>query len=185
MYHRPDQPEWGFGTAVTEYGRYLVITVGKGTDTKYRIIYKDLYEPYGMPIDLIDNFENEYSFVGNDGPAFFFKTDLDAPKGRLISINIRKPERENWKSIIHEAEEPLTSASLVGNLFVANYLKDAITQVKIYTMDGEFVREVEFPIIGSAYGFDGRRTDTETFYSFSSFATPDSIYRYDMITKEG
>ncbi|MBC8232492.1 S9 family peptidase [bacterium] len=182
VYHRPDQPDWGFGTSVTEDGRYLVITVGKGTDAKYRIIYKDLNEPYGMPIDLIDNFENEYSFVGNDGPVFFFKTDLDAPKGRLISIDIRKPERENWNSIIHEAKEPLTSVSLVGSLFVANYLKDARTQVKIYTMDGEFVREVEFPTIGSAYGFDGRRADTETFYSFSSFATPDSIYRYDVIT---
>lgn len=182
VYHRPDYPKWVFGAEVTEDGLYLVIGIWKGTDDRNRVMYKDLNEPYATLIDLINNFENEYSFVGNDGQVFFFKTNLDAPKGRLISIDIRKPNPENWKQIIPEAEETLTGISLVANMFVARYLKDAKTQVKMYKMDGEFVREVEFPTIGSASGFRGRRTDTETFYSFSSFATPPSIYQYDMIT---
>ena len=76
----------------------------------------------------------------------------------------------------------LTDVGLVGNLFIAHYLQDAKTQIRIHEMNGEFVREVEFPTLGTADGFDGRRTDTETFYSFSSFATPPSIYRYDLIT---
>jgi prolyl oligopeptidase len=52
----------------------------------------------------------------------------------------------------------------------------------MFSLDGEFIREVEFPGLGTASGFGGKRTDTETFYSFSSFATPPSIYRYDLLT---
>jgi prolyl oligopeptidase len=167
---------------VTEDGRYLVITIAKGTDDKYRIAYKDLSEPYGMPLDLIDNFDHEYSFVGNDGPVFFFQTDLDAPRKRLIAIDLRTPQQENWRQIIAQAEATLQRVGFVGNLLVASYLNDVKPQVKMFTTEGEFVREVEFPAIGMVSGFGGRRTDTETFYSFSSYATPPSIYRYDMIS---
>lgn len=182
VYRRPDHPDWGFQTHVTEDGRYLILTVWKGTNDQYRITYKDLGEPYAMSVDLIEDFDNEYSFVGNDGPIFYFKTDLKAPKGRLIAIDTRKPARDNWNEIIPEAKENLRGVGLVGNLFVAHYLKDAHTQIKLYEMDGAFVREVEFPGIGTADGFGGKRTDTETFYVFSSFATPPSIYRYDLLT---
>ena len=182
VYWRPDHPEWGFDAGVSEDGRYLIITIWKGTDDKYRVMVKDLSEPYGLPVDLIDNFENEYSFVGNEGAVFFFKTDLDAPRKRLIAIDTRRVDSDRVKTIIPEAEETLTGVQLVANMFVASYLKDATTQVKIYTLAGEFLREVKFPTLGLAVGFHGRRTDTETFYSFSSFATPPSIYRYDMIT---
>jgi prolyl oligopeptidase len=182
VYARPDQPKWSFGARVTEDGRYLVITARTGTAHKHRVFVKDLTEPYGMPVELIDNFDNEYALVGNDGPVFFFKTDLDAPRGRLIAVDLRKPARPDWKEILPQAKETLEDVDLVGNLFVANYLQDAKTQVKMFTLEGRFVREAEFPGIGSAGGFGGKRTDTETFYTFSSFATPPSIYRYDMIT---
>jgi prolyl oligopeptidase len=184
VYQRPDHPDWTFGTEVTEDGRYLVLSTHKGTAHKYRITYKDLTEPYGLPVDLIDDFENEYTLVGNDGPVLYFKTDLDAPRGRLIAIDLRKPDRAAWKEILSQATETLEHVHLVGNLFLAVYLKDAHTQVKIHKLDGAFVRELAFPTLGTAAGFGGRQTDTETFYSFASFATPPRIYRYDMITGE-
>ena len=180
VYKRPDEPTWGFGTHVTEDGRYLVINIWKGTDDKYRIVYKDLTEPYGMPIDLIDNFDQEYTFVGSDGPHLFFQTDLDAPRKRIVSIDVRKPTV--MRELVPQADETLISVSVVANMFVATYLKDAKTQVKMYSLDGQFIREVDFPGIGAASGFSGKRTDTETFYSFSSFATPPTIFRYDMLT---
>ena len=180
VYKRPDEPTWGFGTRVTEDGRYLVIEIWKGTDHKYRVVYKDLTEPYGMPVELIDNFECEYSFIGNEGTTFFFQTDLDAPRKRIVAIDIRKPRE--IREIIPQSREKLVGVDIVANMFVATYLKDAKTQVKMYSLDGTFVREVEFPGIGSASGFGGKRTDTETFYSFSSFATPPTIFRYDMLT---
>lgn len=182
VYKRPDHPDWGFSLSVTEDGRYLIITVWKGTDDRYRVLYRDLAERYALPIDLIDNFDNEYSFVGNDGPTFYFLTDLDAPRRRVVAIDTRQPERENWKEIIPQREQTLRDVTIINNMFVAEYLEDAKTAVHMYSMTGEHVRSVDFPGIGSANGFGGRRTETETFYSFSSFATPPTIYRYDMIT---
>ncbi|HEY1859776.1 MAG TPA: prolyl oligopeptidase family serine peptidase [Gemmataceae bacterium] len=184
VYRRPDHPDWGFGASVTEDGRYLVLSTHKGTDSRNRVTYKDLTEPYAMPVDLIDEFDNEYSLIDNDGPVFYFKTDLDAPRGRVIAIDIRKPDKANWKEIIPQAKDNLTSIGLVGNLFIADYLKDAHTRVKLFRPDGTFVRDIELPGIGTAGGFGGRRSDTETFYTFSSFATPPSIFRYDIIGGE-
>jgi prolyl oligopeptidase len=182
VYENPAEPSWGYQAEVTEDGRYLVITVWKGTDDKYRVIYKDLKEPYGLPTDLISNFDNEFTLIGNDGPVFFFKTDLEAPRRRVIAIDIRKPDAKNWKEVIPQKEETLRGVGLVGNTFIASYLKDAKTQVNIHSMKGDFIREVAFSGIGSASGFGGKRGDTDTFYSFSSFATPPSIYRYDILT---
>jgi prolyl oligopeptidase len=182
VYKRPDHPDWGFAGEVSEDGRWLIIVAHVGTDARNRVTYRDLSEPLAMPVDLIEDFENEYSFVGNDGPVFYFKTDYKAPRGRLIAIDTRNPARENWKEIIPESKDNLRNVGLVGNLFVAHYLKDARTQVKLYATDGSLVREVDLPGIGSAAGFGGKRTDTETFYTFSSFATPPSTYRYDLIT---
>jgi prolyl oligopeptidase len=182
VYKRPDHPDWGFQAAATDDGRYLVITTWQGTDDRYRITYRDLAEPLAMPIDLIDNFENDYTFIDNDGPVFYFRTDLKAPKGRVIAIDVRKPERDNWKEIIPEAKDKLEAVTMVGNMLIASYLKDAHTQVKMYTPDGAFVRDLELPGIGTAAGFSGRRTDTETFYVFTSYATPPTIFRYDLIT---
>ena len=159
-----------------------MITVWKGTDDRYRVVYKDLKEPYGLPTELITSFENEYSFIGNSGSQFFFKTDLAAPNRRVIAIDVDNPARENWDEIIPQQDETLNGVSLVGGNFVASYLKDAKTQVNIHTLNGKFVREVEFPGIGTASGFGGKQDDTETFYSFASFATPPTIYRYDVKT---
>ncbi len=182
VHRRPDQPDWGFNATVTEDGRYLVITTWKGTDDKYRIAYKDLTEPYGMPIDLIDNFDHEFTFIDNDGPLFFFQTDLDAPRKRVIAIDIRQPQPEHFRELIPHAQETLVGMNVVANQFVATYLRDAKTQVKLFRLDGSFIREVEFPGIGSASGFGGKRGDAETFYSFSSFNTPASIYHFDLLT---
>ncbi|HJZ94533.1 MAG TPA: prolyl oligopeptidase family serine peptidase [Gemmataceae bacterium] len=182
VYKRPDHPDWGFMPTVTDDGRYLILTTWQGTDDKYRITYRDLSEPFAMPIDLIDKFENDYTFIDNDGPVFYFRTDLKAPNGKVIVINVRKPESQHWKEIIPEAKEKLESVNLVGNQLVATYLKDAHTQVKLFSPDGAFLKELELPGIGSASGFGGRRIDTETFFSFSSYATPPSIYRLDLVT---
>ena len=184
VYERPDHPDWGFQLSVSEDGHFLIITVWQGTDDRYRIVVKDLTEPYGLPYELIDNFENEYSFVGNDDQVLYFKTNLEAPNRRVIAIDLKKPARENWKQVIAESDNAMDSVGIVGNMFVCSYLKDAKTQVRLHAMDGTFVREVEFPGIGTAAGFDGRRKDTETFYSFSGFAVPTTIYKYNMITGE-
>lgn len=182
IYHRPDQKEWGFNGGVSEDGKYLIISVWRGTDPKNLLFYKDLTNPESEVIELISEFEASYSFIDNDRNIFWFRTDLDAPRGRVIAIDINKPSRENWQEIIPQTDEVLESVGLLNNQFVADYLKDARTQVKIFDLNGGFVREVELPGIGSAGGFGGKRYDTETFYSFTSFTTPATIYRYDLVS---
>jgi prolyl oligopeptidase len=182
IYERPDQKEWGFSSYVTEDGRYLIISVWRGTDPKNLLFYKDLHDPNANVIELISEFESSYSFIDNDGNIFWIQTDFNAPRGRVIAIDINNPARENWQEIIPQAAETLESVGLLNNQFVADYLKDAHSQIKIFDINGAFVREVELPGIGSAGGFGGKRYDTETFYSFTGFTIPVTIYRYDMVT---
>ena len=184
VYRRPDNPDWGFQTTTTEDAQYLVITIWKGTDSKYRVVYKDLKADKSEPVDLIASFDDEFSFLGNDGPVFYFKTDRAAPRGRVVAIDVRKPDRANWKELIPQAKDSLEGVSFVGNVFIASYLKDAMSQVKVYRTDGTFIRDVALSGIGSAHGFAGKRIDTETFYIFSSFATPGTTYRYDLASGE-
>jgi prolyl oligopeptidase len=193
VFARPDEPEWGYDCTVTEDGRYLVITVFLGTDDRCQIYYRDLYDRYAMPQPLVGNFDNEFSFVGNEGETFYFITDLAAPRKRLVSLNLSavaaldaetRADNANLPlaEIIPQQPEVIESVGLVGNQFVVETLKDAQTQIAMYTVAGTHIRNVDLPGIGSASGFYGKRTDTETYYAFSSFDTPTSIYRYDLIT---
>jgi prolyl oligopeptidase len=181
IYHRPDQKEWGFSGGVTEDGRYLIISVWLGTDPRNLVFYKDLTNPDAQVVELINTFEASYSFIDHEGSVFWFRTDLDAPCGRVIAIDITKPEPENWQEVIPQAAETLESVGLLNDQFVADYLKDAHSQIKIFDLKGTLIREVELPGIGSAGGFGGKRYDTETFYSFTSFTTPATIYHYDLV----
>jgi len=182
VYHRPDQPEWNFGAEVTEDGRYLVITASQGTSPKRRVFYQDLSRPGAPVTPLLTDFDAAYDFIDSDGQVFWFRTDLNAPRGRVIAIDLNRPERAHWKEVIPQAPETLQGVGTLNNQFVASYLKDARSQVKIFNLDGALVREVELPGLGSVGGFGGKRSDTETFYSFTSYTVPGAIYRYDMKT---
>jgi prolyl oligopeptidase len=180
VYDRPDQKEWGFGAQTTDDGRYLLITVTKGTAHKYRIFYKDLSRADAPVVPLVDNFDAAYDFIDNVGPVFYFRTDKNAPRQRVVAIDIRKPLESNWKQIIPESDDTLVDAHMINNQIVAQYLKDARSVVRIVDRDGKPVRELALPGIGSVAGFTGKRGDTETFYSFTGFTTPTTIYRLDM-----
>ena len=181
VYERPDQKDWLFGGNVTEDGNYLIITVFQGTDVKNRVYYKDLKSDSEV-VKLLDDFDAAYNFVGNDGTRFWFHTDLQSPRGKIVEIDIKNPARNNWKVIVPETKDALQSVSLVNNKFILNYLKDAYTQVKIHDTKGKLLNDVAFPGIGSAGGFGGKAKDKETFYFYNGFTTPTTIYRYDMTT---
>jgi prolyl oligopeptidase len=184
VYERPDQKDWLFSGSVTEDGNYLVVTIYQGTDVKNRVYYKDLKAKDAPVIKLLDDFDAAYTFVGNEGSRFWFQTDLGAPRGKIVEVDVAKPARANWKVIVPESKETLQGTSFVNHKFVLNYLKDAYTQVKIYDTAGKFVNEIAFPGIGTAEGFGGKATDNETFYAFTGFTTPTTIYRYDFTTRK-
>ena len=178
----PDHPDWGFSPEVSEDGRWLILTVWKGTDDRYRVLYRDLEDPESKIETLIDGFDNEYSFLGNEGSLFYFKSDFEAAKKCILTIDVSQPE--NRSVVVPAADEAMQSASIVGDQLIVQYLKDAKTQVKRFDLQGKLIGEVAFPGIGSASGFGGRRDHQETFYSFSSFNRPPSTYRYDLETGE-
>lgn len=182
IYHRPDQENWSLGAGVTEDGQYLIIDVRRGTDTKNAVFYKKLDDASAVVVELLKEFDADYTFVGNEGPVFWFRTDQEAPLGRLVGINIHHPERSQWKEIIPQTKETLQNVNYVNRQFIAVYLKDAHTAVKIHAQDGRFLSEVSLPGLGTAGGFGGRSDDTETFYSYTSFNQPSAVYRFDLKT---
>lgn len=183
MYERKDQKEWGFSGSVTEDGRYLIISVWKGTDPKNLLFYKDLKAKDAKVVELVKDFEASYSFIGNDGAVFYFRTDLTAPRGRVIAIDTSKPEKTNWQELVAESTDTIdgeSGVSFVNDQFVVPYLKDARSNIKIFDQRGKLIREVELPGIGTVQGFGGKRKDKETFYLFTGFTTPTTVYRYDL-----
>jgi len=133
---------------------------------------------------IIKGFDHDYSFVGNVGDVLYFRTNLDAPRNRLIAINARQPEPEHWRELIPQSDDVLSGVNLVGDKIVAEYLQDARSAVRIFDLLGNFPDDLELPGIGSVGGFGGKVGDPETFFSFTSFNRPTTIYRYDTSTRE-
>jgi prolyl oligopeptidase len=183
IYERLDRKEWGFNGTVTDDGQYLVISIWKGSDSQNLLFYKDLRSD-GPVVELINTFEANYSFIDNDGAVFWCRTDLEAPRGRVVAISLDASAQQNWQELIPQAEETLEEVGLLNNQFVATYLKDAHTQVRLFNLNGTLAREIELPGLGTVGGFNGKRYEIETFYAFTGFTTPTTIYRYNMVNGE-
>ncbi|MEX2174774.1 MAG: prolyl oligopeptidase family serine peptidase [Pirellulaceae bacterium] len=184
VYERKDEKEWGFDGEVTDDGRYLIVSVWRGTERKNQVFYQDLQAPDAPVVELIAGFDAEYHFIQNDGPVFWLVTDRAAPLRRVIAVDTRQPEPAAWQEVIPEANDTLQGASVVGDYFVAAYLQDARAAVRMFDLAGKPVRDVALPGLGSVGGFGGKRDDHETFFSFTSYTSPGSIYRYDVNTGE-
>ena len=192
VYERKDQKEWGFGGEVTDDGKYLIIHVSQGTDPRNRVFYRALAGgdvTAGPVVELLKDLDARYIFVGNDGAVFYFLTDKDAPRARLVALDTagaaRTPgEAPALREVIPQSAEALQAVNYVGGRFVAEYLQDAHSQVKVFEKDGKSVGEVTFPGLGTASGFGGKPEDPETFYAFTSYTAPLAIYRYDVGTGE-
>jgi prolyl oligopeptidase len=187
VYERPDHPDWGIGGGVTEDGRYLIVHVSLGTDSRNRIYYMDLGDPshpriHGDVVRLLDDFDASYGFLGNIGPVFYFFTNLDAPRGRVIAIDTRQPDRPHWREVIPQGTAVLDFADLIGGRIVANYLEDAHSRLTIFDTTGRDSADIPLSTLGTVGGISGRQDGHEMFYSFTSFLYPTTIFRYDFMT---
>lgn len=184
VYARPDHPDWGFGAEVTDDGRYLVITVWKGTDERYQVAVKDLSAAGAEPAMLIEGFDYDYTLVGSVDRTLYFRTTNGAPRGKLIAIDLDRPGRDHWRDVIPHSDLVLKQVTLVGGRFVAEYMQDARSLARLFDLDGRHVEDVALPAIGTAYGFDGEADDPETFFAYESFNTPAIVNRLDVATGE-
>jgi prolyl oligopeptidase len=182
VYHRPDQKEWGFYGRVTDDGRFLIINVSHGTDTRNRVFYLDLEQPDAQVVELLNNFDAAYDFVGNVERLFYFRTNLDAPLGRIITINLAQPHPDHWQTIIPQSTYRLLGANLINRQLITFNLQDASSRIHVFDLDGNPLRPVPLPALGTTTGFGGRIHDTETFFAFTSFTTPGTIYHHDLRT---
>ena len=182
VYERPDQPDWGFAPEVTDDGHWLVISVWMGTDRRNRIHVLDLGNPEAPSVTgpvhpVLDAFDAGYTFLSNDGPIFHFRTDRDAPKGRVVAVDIRNPEPTRWRELIPEQASALDQISVIGNHFVINYLEDAKSRLRLFAMDGTPTGDVTLPGIGTVGGLNGRREDPDLYFLFTSALTPSSVMK--------
>ncbi len=180
VYERDDGKRWLFGSGVTWDDRYLVIWARPNGARYNGIFVLDRKRKGAQVRELLNDFDAHYDFVGNDGPVFWFRTNLLAPRGRVIAIDTRAPGRANWKTLIPESKHTLRNVRHVGGKLVASYLADAYTRIHVHDTGGRFLREVALPGIGSAGGFFGKPDETETYYSYTSHTRPTTIYRHDL-----
>jgi prolyl oligopeptidase len=180
VFERPDDKELNVGGGVTDDGRYLVISMNRGTSPNNEVTVKDLEHPDAAPIKLVTTEEASFEPIANDGAYFWFKTTLDAPNGKVIGIDLNHPERDNWKTLIAETKNSLDGVTMVHDTLIAQYLADAQSLVEFHDRDGKLIKKYDLPAIGTASGFGGKRTDTETFFTFTNFTTPATVYRLDM-----
>jgi prolyl oligopeptidase len=178
---RPEQPRWTYDAEETEDGRYVVISIQRSTEEENAVFYRKVEG--GPMVELLPSFDAVYIFCGSDGDVLYFRTTRNAPKGRLIAIDLRKPEPANWREVIPESVDVLEKVSYMNGQFIAAYMKDARTQVRLFDRTGKPVGEVPLPGIGVAYGFTGRQSDTETFFTFTSYTVPPTLYRLDLKTR--
>jgi len=182
VFARPDQPEWYLGADVTDDGRWVVITASKGTNPETAVFLLDLAKPGAKPEPFLDRMDAAYDVVDDEGETFFVLTNKDAPRNRLVAIRKGKPDPKDWREIIPQGKgrDVLEAVSLVGGRFIATWMRDAHHAVEIFDLAGKKLADLALPSLGTVAGFDGKRTDGETFYVFTGFTSPPTIYRLDM-----
>ncbi len=183
IYERPDEPEWRMGAYVAEEGDLLLISISQ-TGPKNRVYYAHLGDPQNpnisAPIEkLVDEFEASYGYIGHDGSTLYFETDSQAPRGQVIAVDLNSPERSQWRTLIAQSSDTLRNVSLSGDQFIGTYLHNAFSDIRFFDLSGQYLKSLELPAPGTVGSLSGRRTDTERFYTFTSYVHPPTIYRYE------
>ncbi len=194
VFETPDQPQWGFQSQLSDDGRYLVVLIWKGSASEYRVVLKDLGDPQAPKLDapvsvLVEPFEAEYDLIGSRGSRLYFRTTLGVERGRIIAIDVTKPQREHWQTIVAEQADTLQSAQFAGAGIVALYMHDATSRLLRFDLDGKPQGEIALPGIGSipdlslgGLQLSANPGDDELFFGFTSFAQPQANYRVDLKT---
>ena len=187
VYARPDEPKWNLSANVTEDGRYLLIVVNQGTDTRNRLYYVDLKDPLnpdlgGEVVKLIDVLEADYTVIGNHGSTLLVQTNLAAPRNKIIAIDLTRPDRAEWRTLVPEAAAVIDSSSHIGGKLVVNYMQDARSRLALFERDGTPRGDIPLPGIGTVASVSGREDESEMFFSFTSYTYPTTNFRTDLAT---
>ncbi len=204
VYERKDHKDWGFSGQVSDDDRWLIISVWSGASARNQLFVQALTPSTtsekktrkqlkkarpaakAAPIlPLIAGFKHEYAFIGNEGDRLWLRTDDGAMRGRIIEISATSPDSKGWKTLVPEQSETLRGVGLVGDRFTCRYLKDAHSLVRLFDTHGKPDAKnptLALPALGSVWGLSGDRDERESFYLFTSFTFPTTVYRYSFDT---
>ncbi|HOE05170.1 MAG TPA: prolyl oligopeptidase family serine peptidase [Bacteroidales bacterium] len=179
IYEDNANPQRSYSAEVTEDQKYLIIYASESTSGN-ALYYKDLTRENAPVRNIVDGFKNDYGVIGHFDGLFYVYTNDGAPRYKLITIDPKKPDAKYRKDLIAEAEGVLQSVAVFGNRIIATYMEDAHSVIKIYDRSGKYLADLDQKFIGTVSGFSGESTETETFYTITSFTTPATIYKYDI-----
>jgi len=189
VYKDEERPKYSVYTEVTDDGKYLIIYPKNGCKQENAVFYGELStfdrSNGSMRITrLVDNENARYEYITNDGTLFYFMTNLNAPRKRVVCVDIADPYNRKWKEIIAETNDVLEFVTCVNhNYLIVNYLRDVKDILQLHRLnDGSFIKELALPGLGTVSDFSGKKTESEIFYKFISFVNPGTIYRYDFNT---
>lgn len=181
VFEYPQVPTMGLGIEVSQDNQHALIYLTKGASDNAAVYWKNMAKKETSFQPLFPTFENSYNFIDSDGGGLIFMTDKDSPKKRLVKVDPKMPDAKKWRVLIPEQEGVMQSASVLGEKIIVTYLKDAQHQAKVYSLKGDYMYDIALPGIGNVGGFGGHREDTLTFFSFTSFTQPSSIYKYNVL----
>jgi prolyl oligopeptidase len=182
VYRRPDHLDWNFGVTPTDDGKYLVLNIGRSTDPQNQVLVREASAPVDAPFkELVGDFKNQFDFLGNEGTKFYYLTDLDAPTKRVVTMDINNPGSDHATEIVGAQKATLDGASILSGHLICRYMVDVLSQVEVFDLAGKSLGKVELPGKGTADGFTGDQDDKETFFVFTSYNRPTSVYRYDVL----
>ena len=183
VYETPKRPERRHTAQVTDDGAWLVITTSQGTDPRYALVVIDLAEPEWKPRRLVRGLDHDWQLVGSISNQLWFVTDQGAPRSRLVRLDAKKRSNQKPVEIVAERADPLAGASMVGSRIILAYMSNAQSVAELVDLEGAPLGDVPLPGIGTAAGFGGKAGDPETFFHFSGFTTPGTIYRFNTDTR--
>ncbi|HSS20601.1 MAG TPA: prolyl oligopeptidase family serine peptidase [Pyrinomonadaceae bacterium] len=187
VYQDAANPQRFHGVGISDDERYAFLNVsdrGKGKKGN-ALFYRDLSKPDSKFVPIVGEIgDDNYGVVDNVGDKFLIFTDHKAPNSRVFLFDPKNPDESNWRDIIPERQQPLDYANTVGGKLFVGYLEDVASRAYVYSLDGKLENEIKLPGLGTVNGFGGRYDDKFTFYTFTSFNFPPTIYRYDIATKK-
>ncbi len=176
IYEDTKNPKWGFSVGVSDDDKYLILSVTESTSGN--ALYVKNLEKDGKVQKLVETFDTDYMAVDHIDGKLLVMTNYQAPNYKLIAIDLKNPAKENWKDVIPEKKSVLKGIHLVGGKMIASYIKDAHSQIEVYSTKGEYQYDIELPVLGTVSGFSGKMDDDMTFYTVTSFTTPATVYKY-------
>src|SRR5690606_31421474 len=174
----PEQKHRYINASVTEDNNYLIIRASTSTSGN-KLFIKDITKPNSKFVTILDNTDTDSFVLENVGSKLYIVTNKNAPNKKVVTVDAENPTPDNWMDFIPETENVLSARTGGGTIF-ANYMVDAVSKVKQYDYDGNLIREVKLPGVGSAGGFGTKKEEKELYYSFTNYITPGSIYKYDI-----